>query len=165
MGILDDIKSNSLEELHMSNLPEDYFETPDEFAEAMKDNTSITSVIFDGDFLVCLHAKDRAIVVSCLGKLPNLESVVLKDSRLLIGVCMTNLVKDAPKLKALSMINCTLQGTPADFDTFTNALMHLEGTFQNLVIQESFAPNEDVQLDQVMTGLKELAKIDVTCSS
>jgi hypothetical protein len=155
MGILEDIKGNLIEELHLSNSPEDYFESPDELADAMKDNTSVKEAIFDGDFLTCLKPEDRAIVVSCLRRLPNLEKVVLKDSRLMIGICIANLVKDSPKLNSLSMINCTLQGVPNDFDTFKSAIGD-SSSMKSLHIEESFAPNDDVQLGNVLEGLKDL---------
>jgi hypothetical protein len=161
MSILDDIKNNSIDELHLSNLPEDYFGTAAEFEAAMKDNTSIKTVILDGDFLVCLKAEDRAIVVSCVGKLPNVEKVVLKDSRLMVGVCMTNLVKNASKLHDLSMVNCTLQGVPEDFDKFRDALVETSG-MKTLDITDCFAPNSDVNLDKVMDSLRESLSITIT---
>lgn len=156
MGLLDDIKCNLVEELHMCNDSDDYFESPGQFEDAMKENTSITKVTFDGDFLVCLKAEDRAIIVSCLGRLPNLETVVLKDSRLLIGICVTNLVKNSPKLSSLSMVNCTLQGVPEDFVMFKTALGE-KSCMKTLRIEDSFAPNEDVKLDSVLEGLKDLS--------
>lgn len=161
MSILDDIKSNTIEELHLSNLPEDYFGTAAEFESAMKENTSIKTVILDGDFLVCLKAEDRAIVVSCVGNLPNVEKVVLKDSRLMVGVCMTNLVKNASKLNDLSMVNCTLQGIPDDFDKFKNSLTETS-SLKNLDITDCFAPNSDVNLEKVMDSLKESLSINIT---
>ncbi len=164
MSILDDIKSNTIDELHLSNLPEDYFGTAAEFESAMKENTSIKTVILDGDFLVCLKAEDRAVIVSCVGKLPNVEKVVLKDSRLMVGVCMTNLVKNASKMTDLSMVNCTLQGIPDDFDNFKNALVEASG-MKNLDITECYAPNSDVDLDKVMESLRESVSITITGTS
>jgi hypothetical protein len=156
MSLLEDIKCNAVEELNMSNLPEDYFENAHQFEEAMKENTSIKEVTLEGDFLVCLKPDDRAIIVSSLGRLPNLEKVVLKDSRLLIGLCIANLVKNSPKLNDLRMLDCTLQGVPDDFDKFKTALSENQ-SMKSLHLEGSFAPNDDVKLDTVLEGLKELS--------
>lgn len=161
MGILDDIKANSIDELHLSNLSEDYFATAEEFSEAMGSNSSIKSVIFDGDFLVCLKAVDRAIIVSSVGKLPNVETVVLKDSRLMVGICVTNLVRNAKQLKGLSMIKCTLQGIPDDFENLKAALSE-STSIKSLQITDCFAPHAGVNLDKVMGDLKEGLSIDIT---
>lgn len=140
----------------MSNMPEDYFDNAYQFEEAMKENTTIKEVTFDGDFLVCLKPDDRAIIVSCLGRLPNLEKVVLKDSRLMIGICMANLVKNSPKLSELRLIDCTLQGIPDDFDKFKKAISENQ-TMKSLHLEGSSAANDDVKLDIVLEGLKGLS--------
>ena len=161
MGILDDIKSNSIEELHLSNDPDDYFENSKEFADAMKENTSIKTVIFDKDFLACSKGDDRATIVSSLGALPNVEKVVLKDSFLMIGICVANLTKDAKQLKELSIANCTLQGVPQDFDKFVTALKDNQ-TIKNLHITDCHAPHGEVDLTKVMTDLKDGLTIEVS---
>lgn len=161
MGIIDDIKSSSIEELHLSNMPEDYFGTSEEFASAMKVNTSIKTVIFDNDFLACSKGDDRALIVSSLATLPNLEKVVLKDSFLMIGICVTNLTKNSKKLNDLSMVNCTLQGVPADFDKLVNALKENEN-IKKLQITNCNAPHADVDLGKVMADLKDGLTIEIS---
>jgi hypothetical protein len=161
MGIVDDIKSNSIEELHLSNPPVDYFGTTEEFADAMKENTSIKTVIFDNDFLACAKGDDRAQIVSSLGALPNVEKVVLRDSFLNIGVCVTNLTKDAKKLSDLSMENCTLQGTPESFDIFVTALKG-NGSLKNLEVTDCRAPHGDVDMTKVMADLRDGLSIQIS---
>jgi hypothetical protein len=160
MGIIDDIKGDSLEELHLSNAPEDYFGAPEEFADAMKANTSIKTVVFDNDFLACSKGDDRATIVSSVSAPPNVEKVILKDSLLVIGSCVTNLTKNAGRLTDLSIVNCTLQGTPEDFDTFVTALKN-NGTLKNLHITDCHAPHADVDMGKVMADLKDGLCIEI----
>lgn len=154
-SILDDIKNNAIEELHLSNVPEDYFGTAEEFADAMKVNTSIQTVIFDQDFLGCTAAKERAIIVSSVGHLPNIQKVVLKDSLLMVGVCVTNLLKNAKQLHELSLENCTLQGVPSDFDMLQGALGEKAGTLKSLHITTCHAPHADVDMGKVLSTLQD----------
>ena len=161
MGIIDEIRGNSVDELHLSNMPEDYFETSQDFANAMEKNTSIKTVILDKDFLACSKGDDRATIVSSLSSPPNVEKVVLEDSLLMIGVCVTNLTQNAKNLNELSMVNCTLQGVPSDFDKFVNALKDNE-TLKNLHITDCHAPHADVDLTKVMSDLRDGLNIDIS---
>jgi hypothetical protein len=162
MGILiDEIKSSEIETLHLSNVPDDYFETTLQFVEAMAANTSIKKVIFDKDFLACSSGKDRADIVGTVGKLPKLETVVLKDSLLMIGVCIKDLVADAGSLKELSMENCVLQGIPEHFDQLRDALK-ANSSVKTLHIENCTAPNDKVDLDHVMDSLKGSLTIDIS---
>jgi len=161
MGILDDIKANAVTELHLSNDPDDYFTTSKDFADAMAENTSIKEVIFDGEFLACSKGDDRATIVSSVGGLPNVEKVVLKDSLLMIGVCVANLTKNAKKLSDLTLSSCTLQGTPSDFDMFVNALKEND-VIKSVHISESHAPHDGVDLGKVMNELREGLSIDIS---
>mmetsp|Transcript_127578 Transcript_127578/g.190165 ORF Transcript_127578/g.190165 Transcript_127578/m.190165 type:complete len:168 (-) Transcript_127578:115-618(-) len=161
MAILDEIKSNEIETLHMSNDPEDYFETTGEFVAAMSENTSIKEVIFDKDFLACSNAKERASIVGTIGRLPNVESVILKDSLLMVGVCVKDLVNNAGSLKNLSVENCVLQGVPEHFDLLRESLS-ASSSIKTLHIHDCTAPNEKVDLDVVMGSLKGDLSIDIS---
>jgi hypothetical protein len=163
MGIVDDIKANTVEELHLSNVPEDYFGETKEFVDAMNANTSIKRVILDGEFLASAVGKERADIVSAVGSLPNVESVTLNDSLLLVGICVANMVKNAKSLQELSIEKCLLQGIPDDFDTFKDALKN-NAAVKKVHIAECNAANDKVNLTTVMSNLKEGLSVDVSGS-
>ncbi|KAL3917589.1 MAG: hypothetical protein SGILL_004643, partial [Bacillariaceae sp.] len=161
MGIVDDIKANEVGTLHLSEAPEDYFTETEVFCQAMGGNTSIEKVIFDKDFLACSVGNQRRDIVSTLGKLPNVKSVVLEDSLLNIGICVTNLTKSSKTLEELVMENCLLQGTPEHFELLKSAISD-NPNFKTLRIQNCTAPNENVNLANVMESLKEGLNIDIS---
>ncbi|KAG7367456.1 hypothetical protein IV203_030127 [Nitzschia inconspicua] len=161
MAIVDDIRSNSISTLHLSEAPEDYFAEIKTFVDAMAANTSIEKVIFDKDFLSCAVGTERADIVSSLSKLGNVKSVILRDSLLNTGVCVTNLAKNSKTLEELVMENCLLQGTPNDFKLLENAI-NGSPSFKNLRIHDCTAPNDQVNLANVMESLQEGLNIDVS---
>lgn len=162
-SVIDEIKGNKITVLHLSQVPKDYFGDggPGEFIKAMRANTSIKKVIFDKHFLACTTTRDRADIVSSVGQLPNVESVILADSLLRVGVCVANLVRDAKSLKELSMEKCLLQGIPKDFEIFEKALNENK-TIVALHIHECTAPNESVDLATFHKKLKKGLAIDVS---
>lgn len=163
MTLVDDIKNNSIEVLHLTEVPKDSFGGADtkEFCEAMSTNTSIKKVIFEKDFLSCAKGDDRANIVSSVGNLPNVESVILADSFLNIGVCVTNLVKNAKNLKELSMEKCVLQGVTDDFKLFSTTMTSNEHV-KALRINNCVAPNDEVDLPNFFKDLKEGLNIEVS---
>ena len=181
-NILEEIKSNSIETLHLSESYDHYFDKPQDFVDAMKVNTSIKHVIFDKDFLGCSVARDRKVIgmfvcllycyrqcyqprllltnvftccvtVSSLGDLPNLETVTLADSLVMVGVCVTNLVKNSKSVKEITLQSCLLQGVPDDFELFRSALASNDSV-QAIHLTKCSVPNEDVNFDGVVTDLK-----------
>mmetsp|Transcript_10555 Transcript_10555/g.23381 ORF Transcript_10555/g.23381 Transcript_10555/m.23381 type:complete len:170 (+) Transcript_10555:137-646(+) len=162
--ILQQIQSNTIETLHLSESYDRYVKTPQEFADAMNANTSIRSVIFDGDFLGATVAKERAVIVSCLGNLPHLETVTLADSLVMMGVCMTNLVKNSPSVTTLTLKQCVLQGIPSDFDLFTAAL-ETNTTLKEIRLIQCTVPNDEVQFDTVVDGIQSGGNIAIDVSS
>jgi len=163
MTILEDIKNNKIETLHLDSVPMDYFAKPQEFVDAMAANTSITGVFFEKDFIACLKGDDRVAVLSAVGKLPNVEKVELKDSLLMIGICVTNLVKNAMKLSSLSMEHCVLQGLPEDFDLLEEALKE-SSTVKDVTIGHCTPTSDEVDVQKLFTGLKDL-KINVSVAN
>lgn len=161
MGIIEDIKANAISTLHLSEAPEDYFVDTNAFVDAMAANTSIEKAIFDKDFLACSVGMQRAQMVSSLSKLANLKSVTLRDSLLNTGVCVTNLAKNSKNLQELVMENCLLQGTLDHFKLLEDAIKG-SATFRTLRIHDCTAPNDQVNLKNVMKLLKEGLTIDVS---
>ena len=153
MTILEDIKNNKIETLHLEDAPTEYFSTPKEFVDAMAVNTSITKVSFEKDFIACLKGDDRAAVVSAVGNLPNVEKVELKDSLLMVGICVTNLVKNAKKLELLSMEKCVLQGLDEDFEALHEAIKG-SSSVKDLKIKACTPTGEDVDLNKTFGDLK-----------
>ena len=151
--LLDEISNNKIETLHLTEDPEEYFTNPKEFAAAMEQNTSIKKVFFEKDFIACLKGNERAIVVSAVGNLPNVETVQLKDSLLMVGICVTNLVKNAKKLSSLSMENCVLQGVPEDFTKLHDAIKE-NSSVKSLKIGDDCTPTYKVDLKELCSDLK-----------
>ena len=150
MTVLEDIKNNKIETLHLESVPSDYFPKAQDFVDAMAVNTSITKVFFEKDFISCLKGADRAAIVSAVGKLPNVEEVQLKDSLLMVGICVTNLVKNAKKLSSISFEHCVLQGLPEDFDLLLNALKE-SSSVTDLTIGKCTATSDEVDLQKVVS--------------
>ena len=163
MTILEDIANNKIETLHFENAPSDYFGSPKEFVEAMAKNTSIKTVFFEKDFIACLKGDDRAQVVSAVGKLPNVEKVELKDSLLMVGICVTNLVKNAKKLESISFEHCVMQGTEDDFNLLGDALK-ASTSVKEVTIGECHATDEEVDLKTVYSGLSDI-KLNVSVAN
>ncbi len=161
MGIIDEIKSNEVTILHLSEAPEDYFTDCDVFANAMKENTSIENVIFDKDFLACSVGQQRATMVSSIGMLPNAKSVALKDSLLMTGVCLTNLIKNSKSIEELKLENCLLQGRAEDFSLLQDAI-NASPTFQTLRMQDCSAANSEVDLKNAMPSIKDGLIVEVS---
>jgi hypothetical protein len=161
MAIVDQIKNNEITTLHLSEPPEDYFDDCGAFASAMAENTSITNVIFDKDFLSCAIGKERAEIVSSVGTLPNIKVVELKDSLLMVGVCLANLVKNSKSLEELSMENCLLQGLPEDFEKLKDGI-NGSSTIKKLHVHDCTAPSNKVDLNAEMNNLKDGLSIAVS---
>ena len=162
-GIVDEIKNNEIETLHLMNDPDDYFEHTRDFVDALKSNSSIKKVVFEKDFLACINGQARADVVGAVGKLPNIEVVQLKDSLLMVGVCVKDLVNNGSKLQELHVDNCVLQGVPESFEHWGDALKG-SSSIKTLHINDCVAPNESVDLNQVMETLRDDLKDKVTVS-
>jgi hypothetical protein len=158
--LLDQIAKNEITELRLSNDPDDYFEDPKQFVDAMKTNTSIETVCFDNDFLSCCNGKDRKDIVEACGMLANVESVLLNDSAMMIGVCVTSLITNAKKLKVLSMENCVLQGIAEDFEAFEKALQGA-ASIKTLRFKNCSAANPKIKFDQRLASYKNLPSISV----
>jgi hypothetical protein len=161
MGIVDDIKNNSITTLHLSEAPEDYFADSSVFADAMAANISIEKVVFDKDFLSCAMGAERAQMVSSIGALSNAKSVTLKDSLLNTGVCVANLTKNSKSLEELVIENCLLQGNTDHFQLFENAINE-SPTLQTLRIHNCNAPNDNVTLANFVESLKKDLNVDVS---
>ena len=152
MTIIEDIANNKIETLHLENVPKDYFGKPQEFVDAMEKNTSIKNVFFEKDFIACLRGPDRAAVVSAVGNLPNVEKVELKDSILMVGICITNLVKNAKKLEKISFEHCVMQGLEEDFELLEKALKE-SSSVKEVTIGECTVTGEKVDIKKVFSGL------------
>ena len=163
MTIIEDITNNKIETLHLDGTPDEYFGKPSEFVDAMAANTSITKVFFEKDFIACLKGDDRAAIVSAVGKLPNVESVELKDSLLMIGICVTNLVKNAKKLSSLSMDHCVLQGLPEDYELLEAAIKG-NSAVKELTIGECTPTSDEVDIKTVCSGLTDI-KINISVAN
>jgi hypothetical protein len=100
MTIIEEISSNGITNLHLSNVPEEYFEETKELIEALSKNESLESVTFDKDFLACVFGKERSLLLNQVSKLPKLKEITLADAGLLIGV-IEDMAKQAKGLRSM----------------------------------------------------------------
>ncbi|KAL3921134.1 MAG: hypothetical protein SGARI_006760, partial [Bacillariaceae sp.] len=93
MSIIQQIANNEITKLELQDEAEIVFENDDghthEFLEALKQNTSITSVTLRGDFLCCLRADSRDRVIQSF-KGSHIQDVSIGDTLLM--------VQDLPKM-------------------------------------------------------------------
>lgn len=161
MGIVDEIKSNAISTLHLTDDPDEYFADTNAFADAMAANTSIENVILEKHFLSCSVGAKRAQMVSSVGSLSNAKSVTLRDSLLNVGVCVTNLVKNSKSLEELVVENCLLQGSPDHFQLLEEAI-NGSPSLQNVRIHDCTAPNDKVTLANVFDSIKDGVNTEIS---
>jgi hypothetical protein len=157
MTILDDIRSNSITTLHLSDVPKTYFAKSHELVAALKENSSLEVVIFDKDFLACVYGRDRGSILDSVAVLPNLQEVVLADTGLLASV-ISDFVKLVKGLKSFAMERLVLQGIQSDFDDLEMALLQTTG-LEQFRLNECVAANEGIDMAKI---IKAGTKINVS---
>jgi hypothetical protein len=129
MTILEDIRSNSITTLHLSDVPKAYFKKTQELVAALKENTSLEVVIFDKDFLACVYGRDRGSILEVVANLPNLREVELADAGLMASA-IAEFVKSVKGLKSFALERLVLQGVQSDFNDLEMALLQSTGLEQ-----------------------------------
>jgi len=150
--ILDEIKNNEIYLLELAHTSDYYFDSPKEFTDALAQNTSIQSVEFYGDFIGCLRGRERTEIVEAVGKLPNLRSVTLADSCLMVKSAIS-LLESAKSLKEFTMKRIVMQGLQVDFDNLESAI-YMHPALNSYTMKECIAANRNVD----MAPLEKLAR-------
>ena len=154
MTILDQIKSNEITSLHLSNDPEDYFDETKVLITALESNTSLEEIIFDKDFIACVYGNERGHLLEQIAKLPNLKTVRLGDAGLLVDA-LTNLVNNAKGLRSFTLEHLVLQGVQKDFDALESALMQ-HNNLKEFNMNDCIASNDGIDTDKIVKAGKNI---------
>jgi hypothetical protein len=152
MTIIEEIRTNQVVDLHLNDVPKEYFAEISEMIAALKDNTSIESIKFDKDFIACVFGKERGELLDQVAKLPNLKEVSLGDAGLMVEVIVT-LLKNAKSLRKISLHRLVMQGTQKDFDGLEAAL-YQHGVLKDFQMEECVPSNENVDMEKIMNAGK-----------
>ncbi|KAL3944497.1 MAG: hypothetical protein SGBAC_001418 [Bacillariaceae sp.] len=121
MTVLEQIKANNISELNLSQDADEISEETSEIVDALRNNTSIVSIRFEGEFLGDMRNDSRLEVVEAIGMIPTLQRVYLADTLLLVSGVAKMLCK-ATGLRELSISNMLLQGIESDFSALEATL-------------------------------------------
>jgi hypothetical protein len=152
MTIIEEIRANQVVDLHLNDVPEDYFAETNEMIAALKDNTSIESIKFDKDFIACVFGRERGEILDQVARLPNLKEVFLGDAGLMVDAIVT-LLKNAKGLKKISLHRLVLQGIEKDFEGL-EATLYQHGSLKDFQMEDCVASNEDVDIEKIMNAGK-----------
>ena len=121
MSILEQIRSNSITELNLSQDADEITEKTSELVDALRNNKSIVSIRFEDEFLGDMRNDSRREVVEAIGQIPTLQRVYLADT-LLLASAIAKMLCSAKALRELSISNVLLQGIESDFSSFEATL-------------------------------------------
>jgi hypothetical protein len=147
MSLLKQIENNDIVDLHINTPPKEALEgknKEDALIKALEMNNSITSVHLEQDFLACLRADNRSIIISAIGKLPSLRQVYLSDT-LLLSNDVSELLASAKAITTLHLVNVCLQGAPEYFDALATVLQQ-HSTLKDFTLTGCMASNQSVDL-------------------
>jgi hypothetical protein len=148
MTILEDIRSNTINTLHLSSVPEDYFTSTKEFVAALKDNTSLEEVTFDKDFLGCVYGRERGLILDAVGELKNIQQVQLADVCVMVPD-LVRFVQRAKGLKSFTIERLMLQGVQSDFDDLECALLQKTG-LKTFHLNDCDTANVGIDMDRIL---------------
>jgi hypothetical protein len=152
MTIIEEIRANQVVDLHLNDVPAEYFGEISELIAALEDNTSIESIQFDKDFIGCVFGKGRGELLNQVAKLPNLKEVFLGDAGLMVDAIAT-LLKNVKGLKKMTLHRLVMQGVQKDFDVL-EAVLYQHGSMKDFQMEECEAANEDIDLEKIMNAGK-----------
>ena len=159
MTILDEISNNEITKLHLSNVPEEYFDETKVLIAALESNTSLEEVVFEKDFIACVYGSERAHLLDQLSKLPNLKVVRLADSGLLVEA-LTRLVSNSKGLVSFTLEHLVLQGVQKDFDAFEAALMG-HPNLKEFNMLDSIASNQGIDTEKLVKARENISTTSI----
>jgi hypothetical protein len=152
MGILEDIKENTVTELKLSIPADEVADDIHELFQALGDNKSIESVDLSEDFMGDLRADTRDQLLTALGSIPTLKEVHLADGLLMVE-SVGKMVSNAKSLRALTLKNIILQGTEDHF-TACEAVLYQHPNLKEYDMIDCDAALKEINLD----GLEKAGK-------
>ena len=121
MSILEKIKANTISQLKISQDADEISDNTADIIDALRKNTSIESIHFEGEFLGEMRNDSRCAVVEAIGCIPSLRRVHLADALVLVNA-VTKMLCKASELRELTIGNLVLQGIDCDFSALEAAL-------------------------------------------
>jgi hypothetical protein len=152
MGILEDIKGNTVTELTLSVPVDEVTEDIHDLFKALGANRSIESVHLNEDFIGDLRSNTRTELLTALASLPTLKEVHLADGLLMVQGVGEMVVK-AKSLRVLSLKNIVLQGEEDNFKACERAL-YQHPNLKEFEMIDCDAALKDVKLDGLETAGK-----------
>jgi hypothetical protein len=144
MGILEQIKDNSITELNLSVPTDEIADDVHDFFKSLAENKSIETVKLNEDFIGDLRQDTRAELLQALGSIPTIKEVYLADGLLMING-ITNMVSNAKSLKTLSLKDIVLQGT-SDHFTACEAALYQHPCLKEFELVDCVPAMKDVSL-------------------
>jgi hypothetical protein len=159
MTIIEAIRANKVVDLHLNDVPAEYFGDTSDMIVALKDNTSIEAIKFDKDFIACVFGKERGELLVQVAKLPNLKEVFLGDAGLMVEF-IVSLLKTANSLRKITLHRLVMQGTQKDFDGLEAAL-YQHGSLKDFQMEDCVASNENIDMEKIMNAGKNFSTTNI----
>ena len=149
MSIIEEVKSNSITDLEISQDPDEALgkKKAGDFMDALGSNTSIETITLDGDFIGCLRQDKRRELVKAIGQLPNLKECHLGDACLLADD-VASILNNATKLVSMSLTSIVLQGEQSSLDKI-EAAVYQHGSLKQFDLNESSTAISDLSLENL----------------
>jgi hypothetical protein len=159
MSLLNQIEDNVITDLRLNDTEDEIIDHVRILLDALKKNTSIESIHFQGEFLGCIRGDKRNELVELIGGLPNLQEVQMNSSLLMVKV-LTTVISKAKQLRVLKRNGIVFQGVDEDMSSCELALMtHPCLKEFDLHDCSTAAVSNDVSLDKLEKAGKKLSTV------
>lgn len=155
--ILSSIESNTVMNLIIKDSIDDVCSDIHTLINALKSNTTIVAVRFEGDFLDDLSSLQRGEVLEAIGSIDTLKTVHLGDSFIFTKDVAT-MLKSVPGLLELTMSDMVLQGIQVDFDQLEQAL-HAHSSLKFFKMDNCVTSVQDIDMSNLQKSEKKLSTI------
>ncbi|CAJ1901985.1 unnamed protein product [Cylindrotheca closterium] len=157
MSILEQIQANSISQLKISQDADEISSNTGDIIDALRNNTSIESIHFEGEFLGEMRNTSRVAVVEAIGYIPTLRRVHLADALVLVNA-VTKMLCNATELRELSIGNLVLQGIESDFSALEGALA-AHNCLKLFKMDKCIPAVKDISLEGLTTSSAQLSSI------
>mmetsp|Transcript_8885 Transcript_8885/g.21179 ORF Transcript_8885/g.21179 Transcript_8885/m.21179 type:complete len:171 (-) Transcript_8885:179-691(-) len=157
MTILSGIESNTVMNLIIKDSIDEVCSDVHTLINALKSNTTIIAVRFEGDFLDDLSSLQRGEVLEAITAIESLKTVHLGDS-FIFTKDIAAMLKSVPGLLELTMSDMVLQGIQIDFDQLEQAL-HAHTGLKFFKMDNCVTSVQDIDMSNLEKSEKKLSTI------
>ncbi|CAJ1946714.1 unnamed protein product [Cylindrotheca closterium] len=157
MSPLSDIEANNSMNLIIKDSAEEVSSDFHRLLNALKSNTKIVAIRFEGDFLDDLTSLERGQVLEAIAVIPCLRTVHLGDS-FIFTKDIAAMLKSIPGLLELTMSDMVLQGIQVDFDQLEQAL-HAHSGLKFFKMDNCVTSVQDIDMSNLKKSEKKLSTI------